>query len=111
MFRCILFSPLWKWITLQESLLDYHATDYPNEEWNSISPCENVSNGFPGGVEIVCAERFYLDNISSHPVCIPLCESWLKPSREDVAHTVSLIIVMISSAVLFLLLWPQKDTM
>ena len=98
-------------MTLQESLLDYNATDYPKDEWNSVNPCENVSNGFPGGVEVVCAEGFYLDDISSHPVCIPLCERWLTLATEDIVYAVSLIIAMISSAVLLLLLWPQKDTM
>lgn len=86
---------------------NFHAKD----ERNSSNLCMNISNGW-STTEMMCTEGFYLENTSSHsPVCIPYCESWLTIVADDMVLAFSLIICMISSAVLFALLWPQRDSM
>ena len=64
--------------------------------------------------ELRCAERFFLDNSSSssgNPICIPLCKSWLTVEAEDVAFSVCLIALIISSIILIIVARLRKDGM
>ena len=61
----------------------------------------------------MCAQGFYLEN-NSHPICVPLCDNWIAVSETfvgDVLFVVSMITAIVSSTILIVTLWPQRDTM
>lgn len=67
--------------------------------------------------QLICAVGFYLENDSDTmtTACIPLCDFWVSVSQftiaEDVVFAVSMIVAIVSSAILFIVaLWLQRDT-
>ena len=77
------------------------------------SLCLNTTGGSDSDNEVVCAEGFYLDN-NSHPICIPLCAHWISASETvvgGVIFVVSIILATVSSIILFVTLYPRRDTM
>ena len=63
--------------------------------------------------EVMCTQGFYLEN-DSHPMCIPLCASWITASKtlaEDVIFVVSMMSAIVSSIIIIVALWPQRDNM
>lgn len=63
--------------------------------------------------EMMCTQGFYFEN-DSHPMCVPLCASWVidpETLEEDVIFVVSMVVAIVSSTILFVAMWPQRDTM
>lgn len=90
-------------------LLSKLVDDLNDKNASGLS-CVNTSTPADDG-ELRCAERFFLDNSSNYPVCIPLCKSWLTVKPEDVAFSICLMMAVISSIILLIVAKIQKDTM
>ena len=70
--------------------------------------CPNTSVKWPDG-NVTCAVGFYLNN-STLPVCVPHCKSWLNVTAMDIVTSISVILAIISCAILFVVVRLQKDT-
>ena len=84
------------------------------KDQNASSLCLNTTGRWPDtDSRITCAEGFYLDN-NSHPLCIPLCDSWVAASGTlagNIIFVAIMITAIVSFIILIVVLWPQRDTM